>query len=111
MSLLPTSAFSISPVRFGTLAAAAVALASAALATPVLAATAQLRFDDLDMTSTGGKAAFERRAKQAITEACGEAGVTGSRLPSTVFSTCARDVQHQIEQQLARVASRTQLGG
>lgn len=100
------SQFLTSAARFSTLAATALALA-----TPALAETAQLRFDDLDMTSPAGKAAFERRANLVVIQACGDGAITGTRIPDSNFTVCARDVRRQIDQHMARLTSRLHLGG
>lgn len=95
-----------SAARFGIFAAASLALTA-----PAVATTASLRFDDLNMSTKAGQAAFERRAHQAVIEACGDPGVTGTRIVDPGFTKCSRDVRHQIDQQMARLATRSQLGG
>lgn len=91
---------------------AVAAAAALCLATPALADSATLRFDDLDLASPAGKAALERRIEQVLQQVCSAESVTGTRIPNRkAIDACRADAQRQIEAQVARRTSQSGLGG
>ena len=69
---------------------------------PALADTANLRFDDLDLSTAAGKATFGARIEHTLRTACPAQVVTGSRIAHDDGTVeCKRDVRKQIAAQLA----------
>lgn len=84
------------------LAGAALAASTLAFAPAALAATAQVRVNDLDLTTEAGKAALSKRIDDAARRACRTGARTGSRIASRDgLDACIADVRRQVESRLA----------
>lgn len=83
-----------------------------AMATPALANTAGLSFEELDLSSEAGRAELNARIERTVRQACTVVEATGSRIPNTrATRECMADARRQIDEQLERRAARTGLGG
>jgi UrcA family protein len=94
-------------------AAALAALSLSAIA-PVSAAfadTAQLRVNDLDLSTAAGKAELARRIETVAVKACPAVTTTGSRIPDREGQKlCMADVRKQIEARLSAREGRGSFG-
>lgn len=81
-------------------------------AQPVLAETAAITFDDLDLKTAEGKAELDRRVEKAAKEICGynEAAI-GSRMASREAQMCMKDTQKQIKKSVAAIVNNKAAGG
>ena len=88
-------------------AALAAALPALALSNAALADTAQLRYNDLDLSTEAGQAELARRVDAVARKACTPETITGSRIPNrSAQERCIVDAKRQIETQLAARAGR-----
>ncbi len=72
------------------------------------AASAALRYNDLDLATEAGQAELERRIDTVMRQACPEETVTGSRIAvASGRAECMADVRRQI---MARVNTRSKGG-
>ena len=74
-------------------------------AQPLLAASVEVQYDDLDLASDEGRKELDRRIDRAAEQVCGADEVTvGSRVRSRDTRTCIKNAKKQIEQSLAKIA-------
>jgi UrcA family protein len=89
------------------LAAAAVSFAPAAVA----GETAQLQYNDLDLSTEAGKAELSKRIDVTARKVCRTAPSTGSRIESREgLDECMANVRQQVETRLATRGYRDGLG-
>lgn len=97
--------------RLSIAALAAVALPALLLAGAASADTAQLRYNDLDLTTEAGKAELAKRIDATVRKACTPETVTGSRIPNRAAQEqCIVDARRQIEEKIAMRAGRASYG-
>lgn len=89
------------------------ALAGALLAVqPAVAASVEVEYKDLDLTTKEGANELDRRLDSAAREVCGaNESTVGSRVMSRETRQCIRDAKRQIEQSVARLTEEEQAGG
>lgn len=94
-------------------AIALAALSGALLAAqPLAAATAEVQYEDLDLTTAEGRKELDRRVDKAAEEVCGAGEVTvGSRVRSRETRDCIKQAKRQIEQSLAKITGDDKAGG
>ena len=94
-------------------AIAIAALTGALLAAqPVIAASAEVRHDDLDLTTKEGREELDRRVDKAAEEACdANESTVGSRIRSRETRECIKQAKRQIEQGLAKITEQDKAGG
>ena len=79
--------------------AAALVIAAAG---PAYAETASLRYDDLDLFTSAGKATFDARVEQTLRAACPAQTLTGTRISNDRGTAeCNSEARKQIAAQLA----------
>ncbi len=92
-------------------ALATLALPAIAPVTAAYADTAQLRINDLDLSTAAGKAELDRRIEKVAAKACPAQTTTGSRIPDREGQKlCMADVRKQIEARLANREGRGSYG-
>jgi len=95
---------------FAATAAALATLATFAASAPAVhAATAEIRFNDLDLSSPDGQAKYESRVKAAVRSICSERP-TGSRILQ-IDESCAAHVRASAEKQVASIRATSRNGG
>lgn len=83
------------------LATAALTASTLAFAPAAFAATAQLRVDDIDLTTEAGKATLSARIDEAARRACRTQAHTGTRIASRQgLDACMAEVRRQVETRL-----------
>jgi UrcA family protein len=94
-------------------AIALAALSGALLAAqPVLAASVEVKYDDLDLTTAQGRQALDQRVDRAAEEVCGaDEAEVGTRVKSRELRDCIKQAKRQIEQSLARITGEDKAGG
>ncbi len=86
--------------------------AMAATAVPATAETVGVQYRDLNLETSEGQRALERRIDKAARTACGiTRHETGSRLRSRSAADCHAKAKKQAMSQLAAVIEERQLGG
>ncbi|HMO69523.1 MAG TPA: UrcA family protein [Novosphingobium sp.] len=84
------------------LAATALTASTLAFAPAAFAATAQLRIDDIDLSTEAGRTTLSARIDEAARRACRTQPHTGTRIASREgLDGCMADVRRQIERRLA----------
>jgi UrcA family protein len=92
---------------------AIAALSGALLAVqPVLAASVEVQYGDLDLTSEAGRNELDKRIDRAAELAC-EADVkaVGSRITTREARDCIKQAKQQIEQRIAKLTGQEKAGG
>jgi UrcA family protein len=95
------------------IAIALAALTGALLAAqPLAAASVEVTYSDLDLTTQEGRQALDRRIDKAAEEVC-EAGElhVGSRLRPREVRDCIKQAKRQIEANIARITGTKKAGG
>jgi UrcA family protein len=93
------------------------ALATALLAGPALAAadeakpSVEVRYNDLDLTTTEGADELDRRLDKAAKSVCGINEIsTGTRVTSREARACYKETRGQLESRVAAVVAKKQRG-
>jgi UrcA family protein len=89
------------------------ALSGALLAAqPVIAASVEVRYDDLDLTTEEGRKALDQRIDRAAEEVCDASKISvGSKIRSREARECIKQAKRQIEQSLAKITGDDKAGG
>lgn len=97
-----------SPLKILGAAALIAATAAPVFAEPDQPVRIAVKYTDLDLGTTEGRAALESRIEAAAREACGmdSALTTGSRMPSYSMRTCYKQATSQIGESIARAVER-----
>ena len=81
-------------------------------AQPVLAETAAITYDDLDLTTAEGKAELDRRVDKAAKDICGYSELmVGSRIVPAEARKCYKDALKQIKKSVAAIVNNKAAGG
>lgn len=97
--------------NFTAAALAALSLQAAIVSAPALADTAELRYNDLDLSTDAGQAELAKRIDATARRVCKPETVTGSRIPNRgAQEQCIADAKRQIEAQMASRAGRNSYG-
>lgn len=94
--------------------AIAIAALSGALlaAQPLMAASVEVHYDDLDLSTNEGRQELDRRIDRAAEEACGaDESTVGSRIRSRETRQCIKQAKRQIEANLAKITGEDKAGG
>ncbi len=89
----------------------AAALAAAAFAPAVMAGTAQVHLNDLDLSTEAGRTELNARIDKAAAAVCTTQVRTGTILNERVNRSCVTETRARIEQQVAARISTGSLGG
>lgn len=94
--------------------AIAIAALSGALlaAQPVMAESIQVKYDDLDLTTTEGRKQLDQRIDRAAETVCGaDESAVGSRIKDRATRDCVKQAKRQIEASLAKITGADKAGG
>lgn len=94
--------------------AIAIAALSAALlaAQPLAAASVEVRYDDLDLTTEDGRKTLDQRIDRAAEEVCDADELSvGSKIRPREVRDCIKQAKRQIEQSLAKITGEDKAGG
>lgn len=94
-----------------TAALAAFSIGALAIIPAAHAAEAQVRFNDLDLSTAAGKSALDQRIERAARSVCATPHETGTILRNQVSQSCLRETRKTISEQIALRVSRGGLGG
>jgi UrcA family protein len=102
-------------MRYPAILAAAALSAAMAFAVPAAAedsASVEVKYADLDLSTSAGKAKLERRIDSAVRSACGMDQVrTGRLTPSTAARECYQQTKASVGQQVAQRIARDNTRG
>ena len=95
-----------------TLPAIAAAFAALIAAPPVLAETAAVTYQDLDLSTQQGRDELDNRIDAAAKKVCGFGEVrTGSRMISGDSRNCYKQARKELEQRIAALRQKKAAGG
>lgn len=87
-------------------------MATALVALPASAETAQIHYSDLNLATEAGQRAFDKRVERAARKVCGMNELrTGTRTATPAMHRCYTDAKKSARQQLAAVTDEQRLGG
>lgn len=89
--------------------AAAAAIATIGTATPVLAKSVVVHYDDLDLATAQGQRDFAHRVDRAAKRACDYGRESG--IPSRDAVTCYREARNKAKVEMASIVEDKRLGG
>jgi UrcA family protein len=101
-------------IMFKTTMFVAAALCTVGLfsAPAAFAATTEVRYKDLDLTTTDGQQQLQSRIEKAAREVCRvNRASTGTHLTSTVDRQCYKQAMTQVRDQVASAVDNSRLGG
>lgn len=99
-------------IKTAMFAAAALCTVGLFSAPTAFAATTEVNYKDLDLTSSDGQQQLESRIAQAARSVCTiDRATTGTHLSSTVDRKCYKQAVAQVREQVASAVDNSRLGG
>jgi UrcA family protein len=81
-------------------------------AQPLAAASVEVKYNDLDLSTEQGRKELDRRINDAAKDVCGAGEESvGSRVQSRETRDCIKQAKRQIEQSLAKITGDEKAGG
>lgn len=91
-------------IRLSFLAASVLALSAPAIAADGANDRVRVQYDDLDLSTAGGRKELDQRVDKAARKVCGmDENNVGTRVPRKESRECYREARQQLEARLAAV--------